>query len=165
MSDERTKEPSGSTKNTGIDRIPRSHDGREQETRTASEYIPPSVLPIPEDRDGYTHRWIRTSMLGSSDNTNVSRRFREGWEAVDIKDYEELKVQSDINSQFTGNVEVGGLLLCRAPTEMVGKRNAYYEDKAQQQIDAAEQNYMREQDPRMPTLSADNKSRNSFGRR
>jgi hypothetical protein len=47
---------------------------------------------------------------------------------------------------------------------MVAKRNAYFNNKAEQQMAATEQQYLREQDPRMPTLTTDNKSRNSFGR-
>jgi hypothetical protein len=163
MSNERTEYP-GQAQNTGIDRIPRSHDTREQETRASDAYIPPSVLPIPKDRDGYVHRWLRTSMLGQADNTNVSRRFREGWVACNADEYTELMVSSDIGSKFEGNIEVGGLLLCKAPKEMVKKRNEYYTNKAGQQMAATEQQYLREQDPRMPTLSTDNKSRTSFGR-
>jgi hypothetical protein len=151
--------------NREIDRTPRSHDDREHVARSSDAYIPPSVLPVPRDRDGWTHRWIRTAMLDVSDTTNVSRRFREGWEACNASEYAELMVQSDVGSRFEGNIEIGGLLLCKAPTEMVLKRNKYYEDMAQAQMATVERSYMNENDPRMPTMSVDNKSRTSFGRR
>ena len=50
---------------------------RENETREVEQYrepdewIPQSVLPQPNDRPGWVHRWIRTDILGQSDNTNV----------------------------------------------------------------------------------------------
>jgi hypothetical protein len=109
-------------------------------------------------------RWIRTSTLGQSDNTNVSMRFREGWEPVRAEDHPELMIVSDHGSQFPGNVEVGGLLLCKAPREEVDKRAEYYRDMAQAQMDAVDSNYMRESDPRMPVLQPERSTRITFGR-
>jgi hypothetical protein len=95
---------------------------RAAESRPSDSWLPQSALPVPEPKDGWVFRWIRTSSLGRSDNTNVSRQFREGWEPVKAEDHPELKILSDINSQFKGNVEVGGLLLCKAPQEKMLQR-------------------------------------------
>ena len=87
---------------------------RELEDRASSERIeswkPPSVLPDPKPIPGYEFRWIRTSMTGQADNTNVSMRFREGWEAVKAEDHPEVNIMPDHNSHFPGCVEMGGLL-------------------------------------------------------
>jgi|TARA_R100001244_G_scaffold38954_2_gene35229 hypothetical protein len=139
---------------------------RETETRAASEreksWEPPQVLPDPTPEEGYSFRWIRTGILGAADNVNVSKRFREGWEPVLAEDHPELMLVSDRNSTFKGNVEIGGLLLCKTSTENVEARKKYYSDMAQQQLDSVDQNYMRESDPRMPKLN-ESSTRVTFG--
>jgi len=139
---------------------------REAETRAASErnksWEPPQVLPDPSPQDGYVFRWIRTSILSTADNVNVSKRFREGWEPVRSEDHPELMLVSDRNSTFDGNIEIGGLLLCKTSAENVQARNKYYNDMAQKQMDSVDQNYMRESDPRMPKLN-ESSTRVTFG--
>ena len=139
---------------------------REMESREASERVatwePPQVLPDPTPQDGYVFRWIRTSLMGNTDNVNASTRFREGWEPVRAEDHPELMLTSDHGSQYEGKVEVGGLLLCKTSAENVKARSRYYEDMAQSQVDSVDQNYMRESDPRMPKLN-ESRSRVSFG--
>ena len=104
-------------------------------------------------------------MVGSSDNTNVSKRYREGWEPVRAEDHPELQIMSDHKSEWgaKGGIEVGGLLLCKAPEESVAKRRAYYKQHAESQMQAVDNNYMRENDPRMPVLAPDRKTRVAFG--
>ena len=60
--------------------------------------------------------------MGQSDGTHTSRMFREGWEPVKAEDHPELMLESDMNSKFVGNIEVGGLLLCKAPEEKMKAR-------------------------------------------
>jgi len=141
---------------------------RESATRDAAPprraYRRESAIPAPAPRPGLTHRWIRTSTLGNSDNTNVSRRFREGYVPVKAKDYPELRVISDHGSRFPDNIEVGGLLLCAAPTDLVKDRVAHQNEVAQSQMQAVDRNFMRENDPRMPVLRPERSSRTSFGK-
>ena len=146
-------------------REPRGLDSRESEER-AKSWEPASILPDPTPQDGWVFRWIRTSMVGSSDNTNVSKRFREGWEPVRAEDHPELHIMSDHKSEFgaKGGIEVGGLLLCKAPQEIVEQRRAYYKNHAESQMQAVDNNYMRENDPRMPVLAPDRKTRVAFGK-
>lgn len=139
----------------------------DKETREMSErkksWAPPSLLPDPTPVDGYVYRWIRTATLGEADNTNVSQRFREGWEAVPIEDHPEMQIISDHNSRFEGSIEVGGLLLCRTAEENMKQRDGYYASKTKQQVDAVDQSYLRESDPRMPVLRPENSTRVGFG--
>ena len=67
--------------------------------------------------DGYKFRWVRTAINGQSDVRNVSVRRREGWEPCRAEDHPELALSLDDSSKQSGNVEIGGLMLCKAPVE------------------------------------------------
>lgn len=138
---------------------------RETDSRKSDSWMPQSSLPIPEEKDGWVFRWIRTSVLGRADNTNVSRQFREGWQPVRAEDVPELQVMSDINSQFKGNVEVGGLLLCKAPKEKMEQRSEYFQQISNRQIEGVDRSFFREGDSRMPLLNPERSTRTTgFGR-
>ena len=145
-------------------RKPRELESREKEIRE-QPWEPASILPDPEPQDGWVFRWIRTSMVGTLDNTNVSKRFREGWEPVRFEDHPELQIMSDHNSDWAKKVgiKVGGLLLCKAAEETVDKRREFYAKHAASQMEAVDNAYMRESDPRMPVLAPDRKTRVAFG--
>lgn len=145
------------------DRTPRTQETRDAGQRTRL-WQQPSALPTPEPRDGVSFRWVRTSTLGDADNRNVSMRFREGYTPVRAEDHPELMVISDLDSRFKGNIEIGGLLLCSIPTEIVEDRNDQMAQKAKQQMDSVDRNYLRESDPRMPVLKPERSSRTSFGK-
>lgn len=143
-------------------RIPRESETREASSRKKT-WTPPSVLPEPEKQDGYAYRWIRTSSRGNLDNTNVSSKFRQGWEPVRSEEHPEITALRDRNSQFQDNIEVGGLLLCKAPEELVEDRNAYYKQMAESQVQSVDNNFMRENDPRMPLMKPERSTRVTFG--
>jgi len=145
------------------DRTPRDLETRDHQARVPS-WKPPSILPDPKPEPGYVYRWVRTSMMNNADNTNVSRQMREGYVAVKAEDHPELMLFSDQDGRFKGNVEVGGLLLCKIPVEVAKQREAYYGNMAQQQMESVDNNLMRENDPRMPLLKPERSSRTTFGR-
>lgn len=130
-----------------IDRNPRTKTTREAEKRYV--WKPASILPEPNPRPGIGHRWIATAVLGESQHTNVSKKRREGWEPVRAEDYPELEVPG--NAQ--GNVEIGGLMLCAAPLEMINARNEYYANASQAQTDSVDHKFTGISDPRMPVFS------------
>jgi hypothetical protein len=144
-------------------RTSRSTETREESKRKVS-WQRPSMLPTPEPRPGIEYRWIRTSTLGQSDNTNVSSRFREGWTPVRAEDHPNLQVVSDIDSRFTDNIEVGGLLLCQNSTENVQARRDEQNRQAKSQMQAVDNSYLRNSDPRMPVLNPERSTRSSFGK-
>jgi len=72
-------------------------------------------------------------------------------------------LQADPNSRFKGNIEIGGLLLCKAPEEMMKQRDDYYLKQAQSQMEAVDNNFMRSNDSRM-LLFNEKRSTTSFGR-
>lgn len=146
------------------DRSPRKSDSREKTERVKS-WAPPSILPEPEPRDGYVHRWVRISMVGTADNQNLSMRMREGWEPCRSEDYPEMETLSDPHSKWgeKGNIEVGGLLLCRCATEIMEQRDQYYRQQADAQMQAVDNQLLRESDPRMPIHRPERKSSSTFG--
>ena len=149
-------------------RNPRENRGNEQraDTQRTQAWQPPSVLPDPNPQDGWVFRWIRTATVGQSDNPNVSYRFREGWEACKAEDHPELKIMGDQDSRWAsdGCIEIGGLLLCKAPAELVKSRQEYYDKLAVQQVESIDNNYLRESDPRMPMLEPQRQTRTTFGK-
>jgi hypothetical protein len=130
-----------------IDRTPRTKITRDAIKRVG--WRPASTLPDPDPRPGIAHRWIATSLLGESMHVNVSKKRREGWEAVRAEDYPELEIPGNTN----GNVEVGGLMLCAAPLETVQARDEYYAMQARAQTDSVDSKFMALSDPRMPTFT------------
>ena len=64
--------------------------------------------------------------------------------------------------KFSDNVVIGGLMLCKAPKELVEERNDYFDTQAKAQISSVDNNLMRENDPRMPLFN-DRKSKVTFG--
>ena len=147
------------------ERKPRNSDTREASTRTSDTWVPASILPDPQPQDGWVFRWVRTKTLGESDNVHVSRMFREGWQPVKAEDHPELMLASDIGSQFEGNVEVGGLLLCKADEARMASRTKHFQEVAENQMQSVDNNFLRENDPRMPLLNTERSTRiSSFGK-
>ena len=144
------------------DRTPRTTETREK-TERRKGWSRPSALPTPEPRDGLHFRWIRTSTLGNSDNTNVSTRFREGYTPVKASDHPEITLVTIENDRFKDNVVIGGLMLCKAPIELASERNKHYAEQTASQMNAVDNNLMRENDPRMPLFN-DRKSKVTFGK-
>lgn len=140
---------------------------RELETRTIQErpkqWQQPELLPEPHKEVGYVYRWIRVSTYNTADPRNLSSKIREGWEPVPIEEQPQFRLLADPNSRFKENIEIGGLLLCKTPTDFVAQRNAYYAKQTQAQTDAVDNNFMRQSDARMP-LFKESKSTSSFGK-
>jgi len=143
-------------------RASRTAESRTTESRI-THWRPPEVLPMPDDRPGWKHRYIRTSILGSSDPSNISSKLREGYEPCKAEDYPELMMHASTEGRFKGNIEVGGLLLCRIPEEFLQQRDDYYAQQNRAQMESVDNNFMRNSDPRMP-LFAERKSTTSFGK-
>jgi hypothetical protein len=65
--------------------------------------------------------------------------------------------------RFPDSIEIGGLLLCKTPTEFVRQRNDYYQRQTEGQMQSVDNNFMRENDPRMPVFK-ERRSEVKFGR-
>ena len=139
-------------------RTPRDLVSREKSARMV--YVPPSNLPDPTPEPGYVYRWVATHIMGEAQPTNVSKKMREGWEPVKANDHPELML---LGNAQTGNVEIGGLMLCKTPTEFTQQRDAHFRGQADNQMNSIDNNFMRENDPRMP-LFKERSSKVTFGK-
>lgn len=129
-------------------RAPRSLENRERSSRRQS-WAPPQLLPDPIPQDGYVFKWVRSVYdRVRDDKANFQKRRREGWEPVRAEDHPELMMDLGVE-QTSGLVETGGLVLCKMPEEFAQQRNAYYQDHANQQLEAAENSALRDNDERM----------------
>jgi len=145
-------------------RTPRSSEKREQEVRKTT-WSPANILPDPNPVDGMNFKWVRVSSMGTDDVTNYSKKIREGWQPVLIEEVPELAhLVIEENPKFEGKLEVGGLLLCKMPTEMTEQRNDHYLQNAIDAQQAVDNSLMKESNPRMPIDAPQNKNRVSFGR-
>jgi len=144
------------------DRNPRSTEERTASTRErlAREYTPPSLLPTPDPQDGYKFRWVAVSVVGIDDPANVSKKSREGWEPVKAEDHPELALAPNKK----GLVEIGGLVLCKMPEEMVMARDAYYDQQTRNQLQAVNTQYKQSEGPKMPILVENEESLTEFGK-
>jgi hypothetical protein len=137
------------------------------ESRTTQErpkqWQQAELLPEPDKEPGYAYRWVRTATLNTADPRNLSGKLREGWEPVQVEEQPKFKLLIDPNSRFSGNIEIGGLLLCKCPTELMEQRNEYFARQARSQEEAVNNNLMRQSDPRMPIFN-ERKSSTSFGK-
>jgi hypothetical protein len=143
-------------------RKPRSIETRVQAERP-KQWQQPELLPEPDKQPGFSYRWVRVATNNQADPRNLSAKLREGWEPVKIEEQPQFQLLVDPNSRFKDNIEIGGLLLCKTPTEFVEQRNDYYAKQSDAQSEAVDNNLMRQSDPRMP-LFKESKSTTSFGK-
>ena len=138
------------------ERTPRDLISREKTARTV--YVPPSAVPDPTPEPGWRFRWVATHINGAP-NPQFSMRIREGWVPVKAEDHPELMLPANAN----GNVEHGGLMLCKMPEERVVARNEHYQQTSEKNMEAVDHSFMRQSDARMPLFN-ERKSTTSFGR-
>jgi hypothetical protein len=144
-------------------RTPRSTETREATARR-KPWAPPSRLDSPQAPEGYVHRWIRIAMRGEEDKTNVFSKLREGWEPVRADEYPEYQAPVIDEGKYAGVIGQGGLMLCRIPIETARERAAYYGNRTREQMQAVDQDLMKDQHPSMP-IHQSRQSRVSFGGR
>jgi hypothetical protein len=121
------------------------------------------VLPSPNPEPGYEFHWVRVSTQGQVDATNLSSKMREGWEPVKAADHPEITMVSVESQRFKDNVVIGGLMLCKAPKELVEERTEFYDQQNSAQMQSVDNNLMRESDPRMPMFN-DRRTKVTFGK-
>lgn len=143
-------------------RLDRELNTRET-TQRKRNWAQPDLLPNPKPQEGYTYHWVRVATRGEADPMNISSKLREGWEPVKASDHPEIFVVPGENDRFKDSVVIGGLMLCKTPVELVGERNAYYNEQSEAQIRSVDNNFMRESDPRMPLFS-ERKTKVTFGK-
>lgn len=125
-------------------RTPREIETRVEEERF--EYTPPDQLPEPKPEPGYCFRWIATHVMGEAAGRNVSQKFRDGWVAAKAVDHPEMQHLASKD----GNIEVGGLMLCKNEEGRVNARRRFYANKNAQQMQSVDEQFMADNNPLMP---------------
>jgi len=142
--------------------VPREAESRETFQR-AAQWAPAGLIPEFVKKVGWAYRWVRTSMAGQADAMNVSSKMREGWEPVKPAEHPEMQLFTG-DSRHSDSIEVGGLMLMKTPEEFVAQRAAHYNKATQAQAEAVNNNFMKENDARMP-LFQEKKSTTTFGKK
>ena len=145
------------------DRTPRETQTRQSQERKV--WRPGTALEAPEPPLGFKHRWIRESVMEYDDKTNVHKSRQEGYELVRAEEYPEYSGPVVDEGRNAGTIGVGGLVLARIPEELAEQRNQHYQNTTQNQMDAVDRDWMRENNPAMPNMAPQRKSSVSFGSR
>ena len=145
-------------KNTDENREPREAQTREKKA-ARKPWAPPSALDAPNPPEGYVHRWVRLEIRGQDDRKNGMARLREGWEPVRADEYPDFESPIVEEGKFEGVIGVGGLILCRIPIETVQERDQFFASKTQNQMDAVDNDMMR--DGSHPSMSISRPERQS----
>ncbi len=156
------------TKPTVIDRTPRDTQVRGMETRDPEEFRkyewkPADALPMPVAPPGVHYRFVRKRIRGDEDVSNFGKYMREGWVTVPLSDHPEMAVSVNPSARNSNLIEIGDLVLCKIDRAVVEARNRYFAQMNAQQMQAVDNNLMRENDPRMPLFS-ERESKVSFGK-
>ena len=125
-------------------------------------WSPPSSLDAPPAPTGFRHRWIRTETLGFQDTKNVAGRIRSGYELVRADEYPDSDYPIVEDGKYKGVIGVGGLVLARVPDEIAQQRADYYKKQARENVEAVDNDLMKEQHPSMP-INIDRQTRVTFG--
>ena len=142
-------------------RTSRASQTREK-TAHKKVWTPPSSLDAPPAPTGFQHRWIRVESMGFQDTKNVSGRIRSGYELVRSDEYPDSDYPQVEDGKYAGVIGVGGLVLARVPEEIAKQRSDYYKRQAQENVEAVDNDLMKEQHQSMP-INIDRQSRVTFG--
>ena len=142
-------------------RTSRASQTREKESRK-KVWSPPSSLDAPPAPTGFKHRWIRAESLGFNDAKNVNGRLRQGYELVRSDEYPNADYPVVEDGKYAGVIGVGGLLLTRVPEEIAQQRTDHYVKQGQENVEAVDNDLMKEQHPSMP-INIDRQTRVTFG--
>lgn len=141
----------------------RSKSLREENTREQEwTFEEPNALTIPDnvlarfDNDGMSLRWIRISIKGSDDQKNVGNKLQLGWEFVSPEEVPEMALTSFVRDEgrYQGAVCRGDVALVKMPAGKVNSRRKFYEQKANDQMDAVNAQLMKSSDSRMPITNS-----------
>jgi len=147
--------------NDKLNKTSRASQTREK-TAQKKVWTPPSSLDAPPAPTGFRHRWVRAESLGFNDTKNVSGRIRQGYELVRADEYPDSDYPIVEDGKYAGVIGVGGLVLTRVPEEIAKQRQEYYAKQGMEQVQALDNDLMKEQHQSMP-INIDRQSRVTFG--
>ena len=147
-------------------KIEENKASRASQTRVKEErkkvWTPPSSLDAPPAPTGFKHRWIRVESMGFNDTKNLQGRLRSGYELVRADEYPDSAFPVVEDGKYSGVIGVGGLVLARVPEEIAQQRNDHYVQQGKDNVEAVDNDLMKEQHPSMP-INIDRQTRVTFG--
>ena len=149
------------TNDNDKNRASRASQTREKETHK-KVWTPPSSLDAPPAPTGFQHRWIRVESMGFNDTKNLQGRLRSGYELVRADEYPDSAFPVVEDGKYSGVIGVGGLVLARVPEEIARQRNDHYVQQGKDNVEAVDNDLMKEQHPSMP-INIDRQTRVTFG--
>ena len=141
----------------------RASQTREKKLRK-KVWTPPSYLDTPNAPAGFRHRWVRVEILGYVDTKNIQGRLRSGYELVRADEYPEEDYATMPDGKYKGIIGHGGLVLTRVPEEIARQRADYFRRLSSEQIEAVDNDLLKEQHKSMP-IEIDRQTRTTFGGR
>jgi hypothetical protein len=135
-----------------------------EKTLRKKVWTPPSYLDTPNAPTGFRHRWVRVEILGYVDTKNIQGRLRSGYELVRADEYPEDDYAAIPDGRYEGVIGHGGLVLTRVPEEIARQRAHYFAKLADEQIEAVDNDLMKDEHKSMP-IDIDRQSRTTFGGR
>lgn len=136
---------------------------RDPENFRKYQWKPADALPMPVAPPGMHYRYVRRSIRGEEDVNNFGKYMREGWVTVPLADHPELETSVDASARNSGMIQIGDLILCKIPMEVKLARDAHFSTMNARQMEAVDNNLMRESDPRMPLFN-NRESKVTFGK-
>ena len=102
--------------------------------------------------------------MGFLDTKNIQGRLRSGYELVRSDEFPEDDYPAISDGKYAGVIGHGGLVLTRVTDEIAKQRSEYFSKQGQDQMDAVDNDLMKEQHKSMP-IDIDRQSRTTFGGR
>ena len=97
-----------------------------------ADWQPPAQLEAPPPQQGMAQRWVRMSILGQNDATNIASQSGQGWRPrrLDtVPEGEQARYPSVRSARFGDVIVTGALILCEMPLGIYEQMEAHYKDK------------------------------------
>lgn len=105
-----------------------------------------STKDIPA-REGYVQRWVRTSMRGHEDQSNVFKKMNKGWRPRPKSSVPKGQFVMSVGFQGEDVIGIHGMILMERPLSFALRERRSVEHATNLQIDAVQQNIFRMHEP------------------
>ena len=135
----------------------RATSTRELESKEYT-YQEPNYLDVPDvvterfTNEDMVLRWVRITLKGEDDYKNVGNKMTQGWVFVTPEEIPEMLHSATVldTGRYTNCVVRGDVALAKMPRGKAVARNDYYEGKANDLMEAVNQQLMSASNSKMP---------------
>jgi len=117
-------------------------------------------------RPGFVQRWVRTSVKGEEDQSNVFKKINKGWRPRSLDSIPKGQYVMNVDFQGVNVVGIHGMILMERPIGIHDRQRAQIEEQNRLQMTAVKQNLYKIHDPSsgLTRPEFDEQSRVSKGR-